>query len=617
VSGLPREVINTSGGTSSYGPYGNIHCAISDPLKFVANFRAFGNTPAGHPTPGIPWSTVILNYLNNVQPEDYVIIYSINNPRFDLMDQVLLDFLNSRGAPVSNSTSGPMILAYKENGINSNVEALSIGASFSEVISARFQIFGLWNSGFFTSTLIGPAQEWGSIHWRYSHLENPPTDNQSIEVFGVTPGGFRNLLFTIPAQTLDTVISFIDAQTYPYLRMRFLSSDEVNRTPTQPKYWRVLYKEVPEIAVNPNLHYAVSADTVSQGETWNVEVALENVTEWPMDSIWSKFSTRFGDNSLERVYRQFDSLPGLDTINLHFKVNTLDNKHVGANDLTIEANPLDFNHQMEQFHFNNFAQIRYYVKGDNQNPLLDVTFDGVHILDGDLVSAKPEISVLLKDENKFLALDDTSLINIFFRYVPTGNMWRANYSDVNVNFFPADPANLNESNKANVIIYAEFPQDGLYELIIRSADKTGNTSSGTDNRLTGLVYYDYKISFEVVNKPSISNVLNYPNPFTTQTQFVFTLTGSELPDYMEIQIMNIKGTVVKQIRMDELGPIRIGLNRTQYAWDGRDQYGDPLANGVYFYRIITSLDNKEIDHYSIDQVDKFFKKGIGKMVLIR
>jgi hypothetical protein len=336
-----------------------------------------------------------------------------------------------------------------------------------------------------------------------------------------------------------------------------------------------------------------------------------------MDSIWAKFSGKYANNSLDQVYNQFDSLAGLDTLHLTYKVNTLDGKHVGINYLTIEANPLDFNHQREQFHFNNFAQIKYYVQGDNENPLLDVTFDGIHILDGDLVSAKPEINLQLKDENQFLALDDTSLVNIYFKHVASGNMWRANYNDINVNFYPADPSNLSESNKANVVILAEFEQDGTYELIVRSTDKSGNTSSGTENRLQDLVYYDFKISFEVINKPSISNVLNYPNPFTTQTQFVFTLTGSEVPDYMEIQIMNIKGTVVKQIRMDELGPINIGLNRTQYKWDGRDQYGDALANGVYFYKIITSLDNKEIDHYGIDQVDKFFKKGIGKMVLIR
>jgi hypothetical protein len=31
----------------------------------------------------------------------------------------------------------------------------------------------------------------------------------------------------------------------------------------------------------------------------------------------------------------------------------------------------------------------------------------------------------------------------------------------------------------------------------------------------------------------------------------------------------------------------------------------------------SSIDNERIDHYNIDQADKFFEKGLGKMVLIR
>lgn len=615
LTGIPYERINNSG--TNYGAFGNIHCSNVNSTQYVANFRSFGNTPSDHPTPGVPWSDLILDFLNNVDEDDYVIIYSINDVRFDLMDPALISFLNSKGASVTNSTNGPMILAYQEQA-NQNVLAFELGSSQSEIISAEFNIVGTWNSGNFTSPLIGPALEWGSIHWRFNHEENPTQDDQNIDVFGATGAGSETKLFTIPASTLDTMITFIDPVQYPYLRLRFLTQDDQNRSPTQPEYWRVLYKKPPELAINPNKHFEVTADTVSQGAIWNVSVAVENVTEeLAFDSLWTKYTSNFGNNTIEQSYEQYDSLPPLDTLHLTFDANTIDGKYIGENNLTIEANPLDNHHQLEQFHFNNFAQLKYYVLGDNENPLLDVTFDGIHILDGDIVSAKPEIQIQLKDENEFLALDDTSLINIYFRHIASNEMWRVNFSDINVNFYPAEQSNLSESNKATVSILAEFPKDGTYELIARSRDKSGNSSSSTEDRLQGLDYYDYKISFEVINQSSISNVLNYPNPFTSRTQFVFTLTGSEIPDYFEIQIMNIKGTVVKQIRMDELGPINIGLNRTQYWWDGRDQYGDLLANGVYFYRILTSLDNQDIEHYSIEQVDKFFKKGIGKMVMIR
>ena len=42
-------------------------------------------------------------------------------------------------------------------------------------------------------------------------------------------------------------------------------------------------------------------------------------------------------------------------------------------------------------------------------------------------------------------------------------------------------------------------------------------------------------------------MINYPNPFSTSTRFVFTLTGSEVPDNMMIQIMTITGKVIREI----------------------------------------------------------------------
>ena len=53
----------------------------------------------------------------------------------------------------------------------------------------------------------------------------------------------------------------------------------------------------------------------------------------------------------------------------------------------------------------------------------------------------------------------------------------------------------------------------------------------------------------------------------------------------EIQIMTLTGAVVREIFMPELGPLHIGNNLTDYAWDGTDQYGDRLANGTYLYRV--------------------------------
>jgi hypothetical protein len=204
-----------------------------------------------------------------------------------------------------------------------------------------------------------------------------------------------------------------------------------------------------------------------------------------------------------------------------------------------------------------------------------------------------------------------------------------NYDNSILTFYPAT-GNIAKHNSARIEFKPTFTMDGSYDLLVRDKDKSGNFSSNSTNRYEGTaingVYYDYKITFNVITKPMITNVLNYPNPFSTRTQFVFTLTGSEVPDYMKIQIMTITGHVVKEITKDQLGNIHVGTNITDYYWDGRDQYGDKLANGVYFYRVLADINHKQLDHMSSTQygqffdntnIDKYFKNGFGKLVIMR
>ncbi|MFM9052896.1 MAG: transporter, partial [Bacteroidota bacterium] len=152
----------------------------------------------------------------------------------------------------------------------------------------------------------------------------------------------------------------------------------------------------------------------------------------------------------------------------------------------------------------------------------------------------------------------------------------------------------------------ELTQDGIYTFEVEAADISNNESGK----------YNYKISFEVVNRSTITEVLNYPNPFSTSTRFVFTLTGNEVPTDMKIQIMTVSGKIVREITSKELGDIHIGRNITEYAWDGKDEFGDRLANGLYLYRVITRMGDRDIEKKATE-ADAYFKKGWGKMYILR
>jgi len=271
------------------------------------------------------------------------------------------------------------------------------------------------------------------------------------------------------------------------------------------------------------------------------------------------------------------------------------------------ANPEgDEKYRPEQYFFNNFGYKNFYVKEDTLHPLLDVTFDNAHILNHDIVSSKPDIVIKLKDESKWLLLDDTSLVTVQVRY-PNGNIRPYRFDNDTLQFISATKGG--NDNVATIRFKPYFAEDGDYELIVSGKDQRNNQAGSVE----------YRVAFQVINKAMISNMLNYPNPFTTSTAFVFTITGSNVPQNIKIQILTVTGKIVREITKEELGPLRIGRNITEYKWDGTDQYGQKLANGVYLYRVTTNLNGKSLEKYTSDSdnTDKYFNKGYGKMYLMR
>jgi flagellar hook assembly protein FlgD len=125
----------------------------------------------------------------------------------------------------------------------------------------------------------------------------------------------------------------------------------------------------------------------------------------------------------------------------------------------------------------------------------------------------------------------------------------------------------------------------------------------------------------------VSSFFNYPNPFSKSTQFIFYLTGTKIPDEINIKIVNIKGQVVKEISKEELGPLKIGLNKTNYQWNGNDQFGNYLASGVYIYKVDVKDQNKEVDLMSNQELLKLIENDpeistvllqqSGKMIIVR
>lgn len=459
--------------------------------------------------------------------------------------------------------------------------------------------------GTVTSPLFGPALQWKQLHWRGSSLETPSTDSVNLQVIGVDTLNNATPLYSVGLTNQDYDISAINAKQYPYLQLQMTAKDNINVSPYQLKYWRLNYLPVPEGAIAPNL-YLMAQDTLQAGQPLQFGIAFKNISAAAFDSM-TVYMSVLDHNNVTHVLTLPKKKPLVsgDTLIVSY---TLDTKNYpGANTLYVDVNP---NTQPEQYYFNNFLYKNFYVKSDQTKPVLDVTFDGVHILNQDIVSAKPHISIKLSDESKYLLLTDTSLVKVQVRY-PDGSLHSYSFNSDTLRFTPATSGT---NNSATVDFYPNFnkqynPQGDQYVLIVTGKDESGNVA--------GVV--QYQISFTIITKPMISNMLNYPNPFTTSTAFVFTITGSQVPQNIKIQILTITGKVVREIVEDELGPLHVGRNITQFKWNGTDMYGQRLANGVYLYHVVTNLNGKSLDQYksATDNTDQYFNKGYGKMYLMR
>lgn len=92
------------------------------------------------------------------------------------------------------------------------------------------------------------------------------------------------------------------------------------------------------------------------------------------------------------------------------------------------------------------------------------------------------------------------------------------------------------------------------------------------------------IDFIVVNSSElvIDRIFNYPNPFSTNTDFYLTHNQPSVKLDVMIQIFTISGKHVRTLNSEIYND---GYISQSIAWDGKDEYGEKIAKGVYIYKV--------------------------------
>ncbi len=548
--------------------------------------------------------------LNRIPNKDYVILYSWYTYPYSTANPSFHSALSSLGINTANMNDNHSFIYFIQKGDTSTLQEL-YGTIDTISYSLNATLTSVWNRGNINTVTIGPSTRWESLHWNQHPKEALPMDDVVyLNIIGLNSN--TNVWDTIARGVQyntgkDTTLNWISAIDYPYIRLQSYLQDYTLNTPPQMDYWRIYYDEAPECALNPNRTFSFYNNPIQEGDTVRLSIAIDNIGNIPMDSLGVSFFLY--DNNRRRYEiknYKLDSLRSSQSLIASISIDTTFNL-AGDNSLWVEANPfIAPYHQVEKYHFNNLAEIKFKMDRDKINPILDVTFDGTHILNGDIVSGKPQIIIRLHDENRFLALNDSGNFKVLLTTPGSNTPININWNTISfgqlMRFTPA----VLPHNSCQISWNPTLSEDGKYWLEVEATDRSNNESGK----------YNYKISFEVINKSTITEVLNYPNPFSTSTRFVFTLTGNEVPTGMKIQVMTVTGKIIREIMQNELGNIHIGRNITDYAWDGKDEFGDQLANGLYLYRVVTDLHGEAIERRATD-IDKFFKKGWGKMYLMR
>jgi hypothetical protein len=213
---------------------------------------------------------------------------------------------------------------------------------------------------------------------------------------------------------------------------------------------------------------------------------------------------------------------------------------------------------------------------DNINPKVKLYMNDETFVSGGITNASPFLLAFLEDEN---GINTASGIGHDIVAILDGDV--------------SNPYVLNDYYQTKLDDYT----NGNLRFPLRNLASGMHTISFTawdvyNNPVTS------EIQFIVVGDESLTltHVLNYPNPFSTYTQFWFSHNRPYEPLDVQVQVMTITGKVVwtkNQVITTE------GFLSREITWDGKDDFGDRIGKGVYIYKLTvkSNLTNKKAEKY--------------------
>lgn len=452
--------------------------------------------------------------------------------------------------------------AWTYDSINDVVYASVFGGNHTPKIS---KFLGRYKEakGDIVTNVIGPAAKWKTLEYTIDTIGSKGKYTASLEGFNKNSRQWDKLITPLPAQ----IIPSIDAQLYKYLRLSFsfVDSSFGQTKPIELKSVYVDFIPPPEIMITKD-NISFEPDSILQGFDIILKSGLQNIGSTAADSVKLDYYLRAVDFSTEEKFfksRLFNIAAGS---SIQY-TDTIKTVHLLLNNAVklVATYP-----KSDMFTFNNLLDNTFYVARDSSRPKFNITFDGKEIINEDIISSQPTVEITLKDDSP-LPLSP-NMFSVTHLYKNIQEVIKIPSENVTFNYTPYP-------NSKAVLIWKPILEDGQHTLIVSAKDSSNNYFDSTS----------YNINFNVYSNPDLRDVYNYPNPFSDNTYFTFELRGVNPPEEFRIKIFTIAGRLIKEFNIPP-SALQIGFNKI--SWDGRDEDGDQIANGVYLYKVISKQNNE-------------------------
>lgn len=211
---------------------------------------------------------------------------------------------------------------------------------------------------------------------------------------------------------------------------------------------------------------------------------------------------------------------------------------------------------------------------DNQGPEVLVYMNTEEFARGGITDNSPKLLVKLYDENGINTVGNSIGHDLTGKVITPKQNEELEY--ILNDFYESTK---DDYTRGSVLYPLKDLEPGIHTVTVKAWDVFNNPGEGSTE-------------FVVAESAdmALAHVLNYPNPFTTSTNFQFehNLTGQSLE--VQVQIYTVSGKLVKTISHDISAEGNEGYRVDDIHWDGLDDYGDRIGKGVYIYKILVQAD---------------------------